>query len=130
MQIDYTARRSIKAGHSVDTPYTIVVDLSRLDRKYATVGNQAVALSGTTYTTVHRREVLFDLQTTLIESSGTPDIADMLEFLDSVSSGESFSLDVSGTTETYVLTSITRPYSTTRVGYDDIYRYSFSVRKL
>lgn len=130
MQIDYIAKRSLKSGHTVDSPYTINVELSVLDRRFVAIGDQQVALNGNTVTTVYRRDNLYNLRTIMIENAGTPDNDDMVEFLDSVVSGETFQLDVSGSLENYILASLTNPYRKSRVGRLDIFTYQFRVRAL
>lgn len=130
LQIDYIAKRSLKTGHVVDTQYTINTELSRRDRRYATVGSQSVALSGNTTTIVHRRDEIWRLESQIITTTTVPDIDDMIEFLDSVASGETFQLDLSGTLEDYVMDSLRRPYTAIRLGRLDIFRYGFTVRKL
>ena len=124
MIIDYTAKRSLKTGHIVDTAYQIDVDLNQFDRGAYTKGSQQEAISGNTVTIVQARQKKYSITTVLIDSSTTPDIDDMREFLDSVMSGETFQID-SGN---FILTSISNPYSETRdEGY---FRYSFTARQL
>ena len=129
MQIDYTAKRSVQGGHTADLDYSIEVVVSQADRSQMTVGAQAVALSGNTVTTVHRRQSKYTLKTDLISTATTPDIDDMREFLDSVSSGETFQLDISGASVDYILDSISNPYTESRVG-NSYFTYSFTVRAL
>lgn len=130
LQIEYTAKRSLKAGHTVDTIYVINVEISKRDRMLKTEGSQQISLSGNTVTTVHRREETYNLQTVLVTDSTTPDVEDMLEFLDSTISGETFRLDLTGVLEDYVMTSITNSYRANRIGSTNIFQYSFQVRKL
>jgi|FLOH01.1.fsa_nt_gi hypothetical protein len=124
MIIDYTAKRSLKTGHIVDTAYQIDVDLNQFDRGAYTKGSQQEAISGNTVTIVQARQKKYSITTVLIDSSTTPDIDDMREFLDSVMSGETFQID----SENFILASISSPYSETRnEGY---FRYSFTARQL
>ena len=123
--IDYTAKRSIKSGHSVDTDYQITVDVVAYNRRVNTQGNQSVALSGSTVSVIHRTDYLIEVTTALIDSTTTPDIDDMREFLDSVSNGESF--DIDGTTS--ILSSFSNPYQETRIAASQ-FRYSFTARAL
>lgn len=129
MQIDYTAKRNLKSGHSADTAYQIDVDLSQSDRVSTTEGNQSIALSGETVTVVHRYQEVYSLTTAIISSSSTPDLDDLREFLDSVKGGETFQLDLSGSSEDYVLDSISNPFTENRVPVGK-FRFSFRVRKL
>lgn len=94
MQIDYTAKRSLKSGHTAETAYTIDVKLTQSDRSANIAGEQVVSLSGNTVTTVHRYRELYQLTTNLISETTTPDVSDMREFLDSVRGGETFQLDL------------------------------------
>lgn len=130
MLVDYTALRSIKSGHVVDTVYQIDLALSRRDRRYPTVGTRSVAISGGTVQVVNRRDTIYALQSIIITDTSTPDNADLLEFLDSVSSGETFLSDVSGNPEIYIIESTTLPYRATRVGTLENFRYSFTVRQI
>lgn len=130
LQIEYTALRSLKSGHTAQTLYIINTELFRRDRTFKTIGDQAVSLSGNTVTTVHRREETYNLTTQIVTDLTVPDNADMIEFLDSVASGETFRLDLTGTLENYIMFGINRAYRATRLGFNDIFRYSFQVRKL
>lgn len=128
MQIDYIAKRSLKAGHTVDTLYTINVLLNRADRTYTGVGRRNIAISGSTVTTIHRRDEFWDLTTAIISDTGTPDNDDLKEFLDSVVSGEVFQIDISGSLQNCILDQFKNPFRRIRVGFDELYRYSFRVR--
>jgi len=92
--IIYTAKRSVKAGHTSGTDYTLSI-LFLID----TAGSQrigprpAVALSGAQVTTTHRVEKTRSLETDYVSTATTPAVADLVEFLDSVIGGEQFSID-------------------------------------
>lgn len=88
--ITYTATRNIKSGHSSGTDYTITVNLQQADEQITPVNTQAVSLSGNTVTTAQRIDQVINITTDYINSSTTPDVDDMLEFLHSVAHGESF----------------------------------------
>lgn len=127
MQIDYTAKRSLKIGHLINTAYIINVDLVDLDRKPTIVGSQSVALSGNTVSVIHRGDETLSVRTVLIDSTTTPDIDDMREFLESVKFGETFQLD----SVNYIMANFKKPYQEIRVRSNvDRFRYSFMARKL
>ncbi len=126
MQIVYTALRSIQSGHTVDTDYTINLNISvanRLPNIDATINK---SISGARVTTLRSSLFTYDITSTLVSTSTTPDIDDLREFLDSVKHGEQFTLDISGATVTYTLDKTANPYQevSETVGY---YRYSFRV---
>ena len=125
MQIDYTAKRSIKTGHTATTSYQINIDVAVYDRSSSIDGSQVKSLSGNTVTTVNNDLIKLNINTVLVSSTTTPDIDDMREFLDSVKAGETFQLD----SVNYILDSISSPYSETREGVN-YFRYSFQVRQL
>lgn len=127
MQIDYTALRSLKSGHVVDTGYTINIALSTLDRSFKNEGSQVMSLSGNTVTTVHRREESFNVNTIIVEDVGTPDNDDMIEFLDSVVSGEVFQTDLGGSLVASILIG---DYRRSRRGTLELFNYQFKVRTL
>ena len=129
MQIDYTALRSVKAGHSASTAYTINVDLTQADRVPVSTGTQLTSLNGNTVTTVHDLATQYSITTVLLTSSTTPSILDMREFLDSVKAGETFTTDITGATASFRMTNFKTPYSEDRT--DQAYfRYSFSMTEL
>ena len=126
MQIDYTALRSIQAGHSASTAYTINVDLSQADRMPDNKLVQNVALNGNTVTTIHALKTKYSITTSLIDTTTTPTLSDMREFLDSVKAGESFTSDISGATVSYRILNPKSPYSENREG-QAYFRYSFQI---
>ena len=129
MQIDYTALRSVQGGHSATTAYAINVDLSQSDKQIKNTGVQTMALDGSTVTTIHRSETIYSITTELCSTSTTPSLDDMREFLDSVSRGETFQMDVSGTSIDYILDSFESPYSETREN-PNYFRFSFAARAI
>lgn len=126
MQIDYTAKRSIQAGHTEDSSYTININLSVADRVPESKGSQAESLSGNTVTVVHNLRVSYVITTELVTTLTTPSLSDMREFLDSVKGGESFTTDIDGTTKSYRLKSFSSPYSEKREA-TSYFRYSFTI---
>ena len=123
MQIDYTATRSIKSGHSVDTAYTITIGVAKFDRTPVFAGVEHRSLSGSTVTVTHRNDIVYTIVTQRVETTTTPDRDDMREFLDSVKNGEEFDID----SVTCVLDSAKAPYTETREA-PDHYSYTFKAR--
>lgn len=126
LQVDYIARRNIKAGHVLNDPYVINVGLTMDDLTSVNEGHQSIALSGSTVNVVHRGDVIRSISTVLIDTTTTPDLADMREFLESVRFGETFDLDG----DTYIMNNFKNPYSETRVNGLQYFRFSFRARKL
>lgn len=129
MQVDYIARRSIQAGHTVETQYTINFDIFEKTKTSKAEGVQVKSLSGNTVTVVHRNSETYNLTSVLITASTTTTLLDMREFLDSVTRGETFFLDVRGTSEAYILSSLSNPYTETELETSH-YRFSFGARRL
>ena len=127
MQIDYTALRSISAGHSEDGNYTINVDLSANKRSSKIEGEETKSLNLNKVVVVHAINVTNNLSTVLVNSSTTTTDDDMREFLDSVIAGEIFQLDLTGSLINYKLDSIRNPYTETEFDRSN-FRYSFKVR--
>jgi len=129
MQIDYTALRSVKSGHSASTSYTINVDLTQADRSAVSTGAQLASLNDNVVTTVHNLGTTYSVSTVLLTSSTTPSILDMREFLDSVKAGETFTTDITGTTASFRLKNFSSPYTEART--DQAYfRYSWVMTEL
>ena len=128
MLVDYQAKRSLKAGHSVDTYYQFTVDVERQNRQYRPEGKRNISLSGNTVDVVHRRDVIFDIQTAIIKDTSTPNNDDLLEFLDSVSTGEEFDLTIDAVQYTCILNNYRRPYVASRIQTTDLFKYSFTAR--
>jgi hypothetical protein len=127
MQIDYTSKRSLKAGHTVDTEYMINIGVEVFDKQPRWEGVLHKSLSGNLVTTTH--EYGDDLSITTVQLDEDPtaavNIYDMREFLDSVRLGEVFQLDGLNA----VLSNLSSAYSETHTGY--VYKkFSFQVRIL
>lgn len=125
MQIDYTAKRTLKAGHSVDTAYQFTLGTVQDDRAAVNEGAQNVALSGNTVTVVHRGDIMRSITFQLVTASSTPDLDDLREFLDSVKYGETFQID----TVDHILSSFKNPYREDRPA-PGFYRFAFTARQL
>lgn len=126
MQVDYIAKRNLKAGHVLFTAYLINVPLASDDPISINEGFRSVALSGNTKHVIHRGDIIRSVSTDIVHTSTTPDLDDMREFLESVRYGETFDLDG----VPHILDNFKNPYSETRVGGLQYFRYSFRARKL
>lgn len=92
--VTYTAARSLIAGHSVGTSYTINFDPAVAEKSRKRQAEQQTSLGGTRDTLLHRIEYRYECGTDAVHSSS---VAELEEFLDSVSGGETFVLDMYGT---------------------------------
>ena len=132
--IDYTAKRSIKAGHTIDVVYQIELFVSRQIRNYVPDGKRNVSISGNTVDVINRRDIIYNLTSVIIDDGPLTepliDNALMLEFLDSTATGEEFQMDVTGTTEFFIMDKLKNPYSVRRIGDLNLFRYSFTARKI
>ena len=128
MQIDYTALRSLKSGHTAGTDYTINIGVTVSDRMSPIVGKRHIARAGDGSTVIHREDKKYSVTTQLVNASSTPDLDDLREFVDSVKAGEEFQLDIDGTTQTYIIDNIANPYREIRQ-HPDWFRFSFTVRQ-
>ena len=132
--IDYTAKRSIKAGHVLDVSYQISLSVSRQDRGYRPDGKRNVSISGNTVDVINRRDIVYSFTSGIIDdgpyTEPLVDNATMQEFLDSTATGETFQMDVTGTTEFFIMDNFKRPYSVRRIGNTNLFRYSFTAREL
>lgn len=91
----YTAKRQIKTGHTVDTVYTITIDLQQLDGGLPKkIGAENTSLDGSVVGVLHRIDRLQSIQTDLVAvSGGTPDPDDFDEFFSSVANMEVFTFN-------------------------------------
>ena len=128
MLVDYIAKRSIKSGHSVDTAYQIDIENEVFDRQYKPASDRNISLNGNTVDVIHRRDVILRFRTVVVSSTTTPDTDDMLEFLDSTATNESFTLTIDSVAYTCIMDNPRRPYTATRVGVSDLFKYSFITR--
>lgn len=120
----YTALRNLKTGHSASTDYTITTSLQRADENINPVYAQNIALSGNTVTVGQRIDQLIDIQTDYINTSTTPDVDDMLEFIYSTGYGETFTYN-DGSDKTCIMAN--KPSRSKNGLY---YTWSFTVRVL
>lgn len=128
--VTYTALRSIIAGHSSGTDYTIDFNAQALDPSYKVVKNTSQSLGGQTEVMRVRKDAFWDITSDYLEQA---DLAQWKEFLDSVDAGEAFTFDAYGTSA-----SADNPISVERVDDDgapkriqaQLYTISFKVREL
>lgn len=128
MQIRYTAKRSLKAGHVVDTIYTIDVNLEKEDRRVNPQASRAVSLQGNTVVTINRREEIYSIETVLLQDASIPDNDDMTEFLDSTVAGEPFETDITGAFDWYIIER--GGYRRSRIGTTNVFKWSWFMRRV
>lgn len=92
--ITYTAKRSLKSGHSADTEYSIDFDAQVLGKSYKTVKTTQKSLGGQSETMRIRRDAFWDVKTDLLSEA---DLDDWREFMASTDAGETFTFDPYGT---------------------------------
>ena len=90
--IHYTAKRTIAAGHTVDTLYGIDVGMFVVDDASAVERSRHRSISGASETWLHRIDKYITFQTIPIAETD-PLLAYIEEFIDSVAAGESFGVD-------------------------------------
>ena len=95
--ITYTAKRSVIAGHTAGTDYSIDVVLEQADKSVRPVVDQQRSISGAQETLLHRVDVTWQIVIGSINNAGLPA---MREFLDSVYAGEAFIIDIYGSVAT------------------------------
>lgn len=129
MDFTYIAKRSIIAGHSAGSQYTISFELSDFRRSSSINGKTTTTIDGSEVTVINHDVVLLDISSVIIEDTGTPDVFWMREFLDSVKGKETFTLDDGSGPISVVLNDIKNPYREDRLS-PTAYRYSFAARVL
>lgn len=93
MNIVYTARRSLIAGHVVGTQYAMSVGVQSVVKRRDVVKSVQRSLSGITETLYHRAESVWQVQFAPLNGSS---LLALLEVLDSTESGEFFSMTLNG----------------------------------
>lgn len=86
----YEARRSLAAGHTAGTSYTLDLRLRDKDRKRDVERKTHTAIGGAVYSTYYRGDTVWSLVTMPLAGD---DAKQMREFLDSVEDGQLFSFD-------------------------------------
>ena len=126
MIIIYTAKRNIQAGHTIDVDYTIDIGVDQYDYDLNNKGTQSVAFDGSTVSVIHNMAETITISTLPLDMEPNVTIDDMREFLYSVATGETFSIDG----DTVIMDSFKSPFKENRRSVTDDYSYSFKVRKL
>jgi len=88
--VTYIARRSLVSGHTEGGAYSINLEVSQKDRTRKVVAFDAVAIGGATWTTYHRGENRWRIETAPLQGA---DADNVREFLDSVEDGQLFTFD-------------------------------------
>lgn len=117
----YTAKRNISGGRSLNSVYALSMDLVKFDRQAKRKTSSATSLSGQQFTTFHRLDVFYVVQSAPINDSSTLD--QVREFLDSVAGGEIFDIDGSDYT-------LDGDYSDTLVEISGFYTFGFRARAI
>lgn len=91
MRFEYTAKRNIATGHTLDDPYEIVIPGWVIEPAFSAVGPENVSLDGSLERELYRIDTEYRVQTDAIDA-GT-DLEIFEEFLHSVMGGESFTFD-------------------------------------
>lgn len=136
---EYVARRSLAPGHVIDTPYTLILpSLARCDMSRERQSRRQVSLSGRVETLWYHAKRVWQVQTEPV----LLDEAELLiEFLESVDDGQSFTFDPYGKPDArsdlaLVVVSDDQGYRMDRAitrglgGSDDWFEFSFGVREL
>jgi len=118
---NYTAKRNVTGGRSVDSSYNLTLNLTRFDRKPKRAVKTATSLSGRQFNTFHRLEIFRDIQTAAEDDNDT--LAQAREFLDSCAGGETFQID----SVDHVLDG---DYSESLVELSGFYSFSFRAREV
>jgi len=137
--VEYVARRRLAPGHVLDAPYTLV--LPSLERCEITRGRKTsrrVSLSGIAETLFFYSKRIYSVQT---EPVPLDEARNLIEFLESVDDGQSFTFDPYGSpdfrsADAAVVVSDDQGYTMQRAlqrgrnGADDWFSFSFGVREL
>lgn len=129
-RVNYTARRSIATGHTLNDAYTLEILPRELSEMRDTVNKQSVSIAGTTQNVISRRDQFYDFETERF-LLGTQDYEDILEFLESVDLLEPFNIDPYGTTAnpgTYQVAILEGNYKKKRVEQTNEFTFSFKVK--
>jgi hypothetical protein len=136
---EYVARRSLAPAHIAETPYTLVLpSLTRCDTSRDRKAYRKVSLSGVPETGFYYAKRIWTVQT---EPVPLDEARLLIEFLESVDDGQSFTFDPYGYPEArsadcFVVVSDDQGYTKDRLirrgqgGADDYFQFSFGVREL
>ena len=137
--VAYVARRSLAPGHVVDSPYSLTLpNLVRCDIRRDRKTSRKVSLSGAAETLYYYSKRIYSVQT---EPVPLDQSALIIEFLESVDDGQSFTFDPYGTSAfrspaSGVFISDDQGYTLDRFvmrgqgGANDLFQFSFGVREL
>ena len=127
--IEYTAKRGLVAGHTVDTVYKIEFGIATHNERMNIVNTKHKALDGTTETTLHRIEDSINISTGFLTEALN---AEITEFLKSCAAGETFTFDRFGTTATpsdpITCELTTKSNTARRVAKTDTFKRSFIIK--
>lgn len=123
--VTYTAKRSIIGGHTEDTSYDFDVTSLGITRQSKSKKTLHRSLDGTSETTFNNQSIYLNITLGNFSLSERPEV---LEFLDSVSGGESFAFDEYGTAaspDNPVTCILEGDYAEIVVSQKPIFRFSF-----
>lgn len=129
--ITFTASRSLLSGHALGDQITFELPLRTADRSPGRKIREAQSLSGRRMTRLMHRENKLGFQTPPFKDDSLK--AQIIEFLDSVAGGETWTLDIYGTeatpedTRAYI---IQGDYSETRVDITGFWQYGWQAVEL
>ena len=129
--ITYTAvdRGSITNGRAEGSAYIFDVGLNRWDAESARKTETVSSLSGVTETLLHRIDRTRQVSTVPINDADIND--QMVEFLDSVSGGEPFIVDLKGSASVAsnpIVVTLEGDWSQQRQGRSDTFIYNFKIK--
>lgn len=132
MRVTYTASREIMSGHSSGTQYDFIFSFISSDAKANPIKDSSIALDGSTVTTYWRTDNIWNI-TTKAYQRGTSDYNQMIEFLNSVIGGETFTLDEYGTVpspDTPITCILEGGFDRSRLEFTTYFTFSFSIRQI
>lgn len=127
--IKYFAKRSLASGHSAGTEYSIEIGFTQYESNRKRQINESKSLSGRTFTTLHRVDLSYQIQTVPTDNATT--IEQLIEFMASVEGGETFQIDEKGTIaspDAFYSFKLKGDFKTPRVGRKDRFSISFEVQ--
>ena len=137
--VEYVARRTLAPFHVVDTPYPLALpSLVRCDITRDRKTSRRTSMSGAVETLFYYSKRIYSVQT---EPVPFDEARAIIEFLESIDDGQSFTFDPYGTPSlrsvaAAVVVSDDQGYTQDRVvkrgqgGADDYFQFSFGVREL
>lgn len=95
----YTAKRSLIPGHTAGLVYALELEATSAPKSRQVVKNEVRARGGATETLYHRADVQWSVT---FEPVNGVRLQQLVEFLDSTESGESFQMQLYNTASTFV----------------------------